>query len=918
MSAWAKSDRDGGSLSLVRHLADSGEVSKLVWDRWLPRRTRLLISAGLPGGEDDGRVLLSWLAAVHDIGKLTPAFACQVPTLVDVMHARGFPIPSALGNRKVLPHGLAGQIAVTDFLAAAGWEPSVAATYGVVVGSHHGLPPTIRETMFGADQLGLLGEGQWERSRGELLTFVTDKTGAGARLGAWSRVGLSLVQQSLLTAAVIVTDWIASNQELFPLDERRVSSTAAPLAWSMLGLPGPWAAKPVSLGDVSERNGFVRDRFGWSETMRARPLQLECVRVAATVSEPGLMVVEAPMGEGKTEAALAAAEVLVARFGLGGVFVALPTMATSDAMFGRVHAWMDNLPEKPSSMFLAHGRAALNSEFAALREHGFGCVGTDCGDSGLIAHGWLVGKKGPLANVVVGTIDQVLRAALKTRHVMLRHLGLANKVVVIDEVHAAAPYMSTYLCRALEWLGAYRVPVLLLSATLPPAQREDLVHAYQRGRDDGLTEATLPVGSADAGYPLLTVWPHTESSVPVASSGRVIADIGVETIGDDPDHLARWLADTVVESAGVVGVVCNTVARAQDTYMSLLAAGFDTEEVLLVHSRFLASHRAELEADLRARLGPPGRAERPGRFVVVGTQVIEQSLDIDLDLLVTDLAPMDLLLQRIGRLHRHARDYRPAPVAAPRCLIRGADWDPLVPRPVSGSVRVYGLARLLRAAGVLTARDWEPITVPRDVPELVADAYRDDPPTPKEWSEVMGAAEQQWQRVVEDQRRRAGTYLLPSPVGENPTLHGWLAAGVPDDAEGVGGQVQVRDGEDGIEAIVVQRSGDQVRVLDEVPEIGGQVVATDSAPPAWLAKKVAAATIRLPAYLTRYGAKDTIIRALEDTWYPGWQQTHWLAGELVLELDADRRARLGEHELEYDHHRGLLVTSTDRQKAKRR
>jgi hypothetical protein len=151
--------------------------------------------------------------------------------------------------------------------------------------------------------------------------------------------------------------------------------------------------------------------------------------------------------------------------------------------------------------------------------------------------------------------------------------------------------------------------------------------------------------------------------------------------------------------------------------------------------------------------------------------------------------------------------------------------------------------------------------------------------------------------------------LLSGPGSENPTLQGWLAAGIPVDADGVGGQAQVRDAEDTIEAIVVQRRGAEIHVLDDVPDIGGRTVPTDAAPPSWLAKKLAACTIRLPAYLSRYGNKETLIRTLEDNWYPGWQQTHWLAGELVLELDEDRHASVGGYDLVYDSRQGLLVTA---------
>lgn len=907
LSAWAKSDREGGSLSLVRHLADSAEVAKLVWDKWLPVHTRDLLARGLPDGEQDGRLLLSWLAGIHDIGKLTPAFACQVQPLADSMHARGLPMPAALGNRKVLPHSLAGQVSVADFLAGLGWRPEVAASYAVVVGSHHGVPPTRRESRNAPLQTVLFGPAEWEKSRTELLEFVTERTGAAARLELWADCPLSLTQQALFTAAVIVTDWIASNQDLFALDEARVSSTAAPAAWQALGLPAPWRPVREDLKDSATVQGFYRTRFGWPESVTARPLQLECVRVASQMSGPGLIVVEAPMGEGKTEAALAAAEVLAQRFGFGGVFVALPTMATSDAMFSRVRRWVDNLPGMPSTMFLAHGRAALNPEFAALRDKGFASIGTDCADGGISAHSWYVGKKGPLANIVVGTIDQVLRTALKSRHLMLRHLALANKVVVIDEVHAADSYMSTYLCRSLEWLAAYEVPVVLLSATLPPAQRELLIRAYQRGRE-GVDPEPVVIGE---GYPRLTVWPRPELGVSVPPSGRAIENIEVEQIGDELDELTGAIDKALSVGGGVVGVVCNTVTRAQDVYTALVAAGFAEAELLLVHSRFVAGHRTALEEMLRAALGPPvPGVVRPERFVVVGTQVIEQSLDIDLDLMVTDLAPMDLLLQRIGRLHRHARAERPAGVAAPRCLVRGADWGAVPPEPVRGSQAVYGLSRLLRAAAVLDAQHGK-VSVPGDVPGLVAAAYADEHTVPKTWSMQVRAADEIWHNHTAQQQKRAQAYLLSTLSGSDGSLHGWLAGATPDDADGAGGQAQVRDAEDTLEAIVVQRRGADLFALADVPGIGGMTLPTEAAPPGWLAKKIAACTIRLPAYLSRYGRKDKLIRALEDTWYPGWQQTHWLAGELVLELDESHSAILAGYRLTYDARLGLLVAPAE-------
>ncbi|NNH72315.1 CRISPR-associated helicase Cas3' [Nocardia uniformis] len=884
---------------MARHLLDSVAVAGLLWDQWLPKRTQQLVSAALPRGLEDGRLLLRWLAGVHDIGKISRAFACQVPDLADRMHAKGLTFSGVPANRKALPHGLAGQVAVDRFLEQHGWSQPVARTYSIVVASHHGVPPTRQESRDAPRRKGLLGDGAWDRSREELLDHVTEFVGARERLQEWSRAPLPVPVQVLLTAAAIVTDWIASNQDLFPLDSDRDSEKVAVEAWKLLGLPAPWRPSPDTDGE-----DLFRKRFDLAADTKIRPLQAECVRLAESLDEPGLMIVEAPMGEGKTEAALLAAEVLARRFGVGGVFVALPTMATSNAMFDRVHEWAENLPDTAGSMFLAHGKAALNDTFNQLRRKGFASIGIDCGHQDVIAHSWYVGKKGPLANIVVGTIDQVLRASLKTRHVMLRHLALANKVVVIDEVHAADSYMSTYLERCLEWLGAYRVPVVLMSATLPPAQRLSLLQAYQRGVNG--TEAGMDDIAVRDIYPCVTVWPSSVDAEPIAPSGRA-TDVRIEHLGDEIADVLSVLEDALPEG-GVVGIVCNTVARAQELFEALRSSGrFDSnDELLLLHSRFVAPHRAEREKRLRALLGPPGKADRPKRFIVVGTQVIEQSLDIDVDLLITDLAPIDLLLQRVGRLHRHLRDSRPARVVSARCLIRGADWSGAVPVPVVGSVAVYQAARLLRAAAVLDRRSGGQIQIPGDVPALVADGYAESFVAPEGWESEVEAAERTWAAFESEQRVSAGTYLLGRPFGESASLRGWLTAAAPD-VDGAGGQAQVRDGEDTIEAIVVRRDGDDVYVLDEVADYGGRLVPTEGPPPSRLAKALAGCTIRLPAALTRYGRMDAVLDTLEKNWYPGWQQSHWLAGELVLELDTSGSAIVAGHRLHYDTVLGLRI-----------
>ncbi|MGO4420448.1 CRISPR-associated helicase Cas3', partial [Streptomyces sp. MCAF7] len=533
--------------------------------------------------------------------------------------------------------------------------------------------------------------------------------GVDERFAHWKAVKLPQPVQVVLTALVILSDWIASSAELFPYSSPTTGHGGAgrlEAAWRGLDLPGPWSpAEPQ--GTAAE---LFAARFNLPPGTSIRPVQEEAVRMAREMPTAGLLIIEAPMGEGKTEAALAAAEILAARTGAGGCLVALPTRATGDAMFSRLLAWLEHLPDEDGrSVFLAHAKAALNDEWSGLARaasrtitaidpdgpEGVPASGkaSRTSSSALQAHQWLRGrKKGLLASFVVGTIDQVLFAGLKSRHLALRHLALAGKVVVIDEVHAYDAYMNSYLERVLHWLAAYRVPVVMLSATLPSDRRRALVDAYA---GDGAGADLSP----DA-YPLLTaVAPGGAplSAQPPAASGRRV-DIHLEGLDDDLLTLADRL-EAELSGGGCALVVRNTVDRVLEA-AERLRERFGEDRVTVAHSRFVAADRARKDLDLRTRFGPAGN--RPsGPHIVVASQVVEQSLDIDFDLLVTDLAPVDLMLQRMGRLHRHPRD-RPERLRTPHCLVTGVEWRNDPPEPVRGSLGVYqGPHTLLRALAVL-------------------------------------------------------------------------------------------------------------------------------------------------------------------------------------------------------------------------
>ena len=745
------------------------------------------------------------------------------------------------------------------------------------------------------------------------LERATARVGGRESLLRYRDTRLSLPSQALLTAIVIVADWIASNSDFFPLrptaampdtpagPDDAVTAARVDDGWASLDLPPRWSAQVQSSHD----DQLFRDRFD-RPGASMRPVQRAAVQAAIGQREPGLIVVEAPMGTGKTEAALLAAEVLAHRSGADGVFIALPTQATTDAMFSRIRAWLDRLPGRadgaPVSLRLAHGKAHLNDEYNGLLHKGRLVHVGDSEHDAAVAHAWFAGrKKSGLAAFVVGTIDQVLFAGLKSRHVMLRHLALAGKVVIIDEVHAYDVYMSQYLHRVLHWLGAYRVPVVLLSATLPTERRAELLRAYESGtRTDG--DEQRPT-SQDVGYPLVS---GTGGLAPV--SLPLPADrthVTLDKLDDRLDGLADYLRTHLAEG-GCAVVVRNTVTRVQETAEYLVGV-FGADAITINHSRFLGCDRARNDRDLLRRFGPPDRdPERPGRHIVVASQVVEQSLDVDFDLMVTDLAPVDLILQRMGRLHRHHRN-RPQPVRQPRCAVVGVrDWDAAPVTAVRGSRRVYGDHPLLRAAAIL--HDREEIVLPHEIAQLVGLAYDEAdrvPVGPASWQPALTRAYREAVASAHQRRTAAGAFLL-GEAGGTGDLTGWLRAGVGDaDEDTPGGLAQVRDGEENLEVLVVQRDADGgLLVPDWIPG-GGAQLPLDQPVPYRLAHTVAACTLRLPLAFSHGGVIDAVIRELETNRFTSFDRSPQLAGQLVLVLDKNRQATLHGHRLTYDPRRGL-------------
>lgn len=773
----------------ICHLIDVASVAQLLWDQVLRQRFRSWFAARL-GLEEAacGRWLAFW-AGSHDVGKVTPCFQDRGDATARLRHLLGGSFNFPEGNK---PHGLLStRILDQELTAGTHWpalDAGTARNVAVAVGGHHGVFPTNWDGVHAP-----LGNGAWAEVRRELLACLARHCGV---LGLAPPTPPTRDDHSVwmcLAGITSVADWIGSNQTYFP----PVGSPA--LVAESLDL--------AAYGCESTRRADTAlDKLGWRGRMEAmkpvgfnelfpfisepRPLQKAVAERATERDAPGLLIVEAPMGEGKTEAAWYAAACWD-RAGGQGTYVALPTMATSNQMFERVERFLQ-VDGGKQNLMLQHGKAALNERFAAL-QYAAQVYDDEHRPAAVVAEQWFASNKkhGLLAPYGVGTIDQALLAVLQTRHVFVRLFGLAGKCVILDEVHAYDAYMTTLLERLLSWLAALGCPVVLLSATLPHARRLQLLRAYA-GEEvpepehvpyPRLTEVTR------AGLSRVT---HIEAD-PSRARTVQLGWLQEEALAD---HLRQTLAD-----GGCAVVIRNTVGLAQTTYTALRerlhAAGIQVE---LFHARFPFGRRRDIESTVLQRFGRHGAPAERDRRILVATQVVEQSLDLDFDVMVSDVAPVDLVLQRAGRLHRHDRGARPAGVHTPQLWLIEPGTKDGIPR-FGPAEYVYARFVLLRSYAALKANPG--VQLPGDLEALIEQVYgKESLAMPAHWHSALQEAERELCEHQERQQLHALDLAIRDPDRE-PLEQQCLQLEEDDPEASPRIQAHTRDSDCSIQAIVM-------------------------------------------------------------------------------------------------------------------
>lgn len=611
------------------------------------------------------RQALVLLVALHDLGKISDSFRAMLAGA----SAQG---PRHWELTEVLLHKND-----TDLAARLGGDADVRWQLYAAAAGHHGRPPDLA--------IGALPKPARVREFGKAMQHVGSGAAPaaeaieafcdlwpGASLGA-----LDLAEATRLSwwlpGLCACADWIGSNTRWFTAQAPELSLSEY-LTQARQG--AAVAVAQAGLGGTVAQLGPLFD-------FALRPMQAACATLPLPEG-PMLAVIEDETGAGKTEAALILAH-RMALAGKGrGLYFALPTMATADAMYRRSAQIVGKIFAAPT-LTLAHGRAGLSADFRDL------VTGGGRGEDDPSCTGWLAEnrRRALLADVGVGTIDQALMAVLPVKHQTLRHFGLSSKILIVDEVHEMGEaYIAKELERLLQMHRAAGGSAILLTATLPLALREKLLATYGRCNDS-------------PAYPALTVVGRPAVSHFAADPRPVKGPVAVTRI-DSFEAAVEQLVTAAGQGAACV-FVRNSVDEAIAAREALLARGIPAR---LLHARFALCDRKRIEAEVLATVGKTGQG-RPG-FVLVGTQVLESSLDLDFDVMISDIAPIAALIQRAGRLWRHMEE-RPAPgrpVAAPVLQVLSPDPasvtdDRWLQGTLGRGAWVYDLADVWRTAQVL-------------------------------------------------------------------------------------------------------------------------------------------------------------------------------------------------------------------------
>lgn len=789
---------------LLYHLIDVGFVAHAIWETAFTASFRQQIANMLEVTITQAGRFVAFMAALHDLGKASPAYQNKyAPSwLRDKFKEIGLLIEPQHYNASTqqCPHATVTTWALPMLLREyERYDSRFAEKISIALGGHHGNWPSSYATEGINDSKCSL----WDMMRRDLYWELRAVFPPPQIAAVFTPHNLNTLL-TLLSGLTSVADWVGSNADYFALEgevigTREYAAKTAVSAQNALKKLGWVGWQPT---------GIVRDfsqSYAYLKFDKPHTVQQEIINIALDAPNPTLLIIEAPTGIGKTEIAQYLTDVWLQKHNGRGFYIAMPTQATSNQMYGRTTQFLAyNYPNDLLNIPLAHGNALFDPTQAEIQLNEVG----DDEKTGIVAMSWFVqkSKQTLLAPFGVGTVDQTLLSVLQTKHFFVRLLGLSHKVVIFDEVHAYDTYMSTLFERLLRWLNAIGTTVIMLSATLPTATRQKFVKAYTN-------QELIPDPTNPTPYPSVTIAHANQppETVPLTKPEDITLQLNwLKNLDNKPDNSPQAILDFLqsqLTNGGCAAVICNTVKRAQTIFELLDTARqqgtLDIKEgnLILFHAHFPFAWRKPKEDSVLAKFGKPNQEKgdhRPPpneKAIVVATQVIEQSLDLDFDVMVTDLAPIDLILQRAGRLHRHKmRDAyrhhsRQLTITSPNVT------DDL---PTFGTdALIYEQYLLLRTYRQLYNR--QHLTLPAETAQLIEAVYtdniQDDNPV---WQKALQIAHQEMKLEQRVQGSKAKRPLIMPPddyrlldqtiLGleeDNPAVHGTFQAKTRDIAPGI-------------------------------------------------------------------------------------------------------------------------------------
>ena len=609
-SGWSKTDKDGNpGLSIFEHCRHVGWVAFEIINQ----------GKRIPHTEI-GSAVASIVAAMHDVGKWSPGFLQMCPVWLKREKLEQHADRNAWAVQQSIRHEKNSQDSIQLLLQKRQFTQSEAVSWAMIAGAHHGkLHAPIK---YGRGDLDRFID-IWHDQRFKIVEAL--EKGFGATI---HQIGIKKTDPIVLwlMGLTSVADWIGSDENHFPADQgwnEDEAKQSAKMAVESIGLVKPEIRTGLSFQEI----------FGF----KANDMQHKAI---SAISKPGIYVIEAPMGMGKTEAALACTYGLLQSGQATGLYFALPTQLTSNRIHLRVSEFIEKITINSSKTRLAHANAWLEDGYYQPRPVRTLVKRID-NDASMSRDWFASAKRALLANFGVGTVDQALMSVVAVKHFFVRRFALAGKVIIVDEVHSYDHFTGTLvrlLCQELQKLGC---TIIILSATLLPDVRNELI---------GVQEGEIKEES----YPLITGKITIGDLIP-AQVAKPPLRPAVKRMFKSTQK-ALFDASYYAKRGARVLWVCNTVNSAQDIFhkFSQIKNGF---EIGILHSRFPHFIRQRQEEYWMERLGKTNRADIG--CILVSTQIVEQSVDIDSDILISELAPMDMLLQRLGRLWRHLDD-RPA------------------------------------------------------------------------------------------------------------------------------------------------------------------------------------------------------------------------------------------------------------------